>query len=160
MSPTLRIRPMHLDDLPQVAALEAECFGVEAWPLQTFRDVLAAFAQASPTRGSLWVAEDPAASVLLGYAGVEVSALRGEMDIINIAVDPRRRRQGTGGRLIEWIIRHCRRQGVPLLWLRVRASNQAARRFYHRSGFRIRGRFEGYYQDPDEPAIIMAMDIG
>jgi ribosomal-protein-alanine N-acetyltransferase len=150
---------MTLADLPRVAAIEAECFGAEAWPLHTFQEVLAAFAQASPGRGHLWVAEDPAAGVVLGYAGVEVSALRGEMDIINVAVDPRHRRQGGGRALMHWIIRHCRRQGVPLLWLRVRASNRIARRFYQRLGFRARGQFEAYYQDPDEPAVIMAMDI-
>jgi ribosomal protein S18 acetylase RimI-like enzyme len=48
---------------------------------------------------------------------------------------------------------------VSLLWLRVRASNVAARRFYARVGFQRRGRFGGYYRDPDEPAVIMAMDM-
>jgi len=26
-------------------------------------------------------------------------------------------------------------------------------------GFRVRGRFQGYYVDPDEPAVIMAMEV-
>jgi len=26
-------------------------------------------------------------------------------------------------------------------------------------GFQQRGRFDQYYQDPDEPAILMAMDL-
>jgi ribosomal protein S18 acetylase RimI-like enzyme len=38
-------------------------------------------------------------------------------------------------------------------------SNRGARRFYRGMGFQERGRFEGYYQDPDEPAILMAMDL-
>ncbi|HSB71257.1 MAG TPA: GNAT family N-acetyltransferase [Candidatus Methylomirabilis sp.] len=155
----VRIRRMTARDLRRVAALEAVCFGAEAWPLQSFRELLAAFARAEPTRGEMWVAEDPGSGDLLGYAGVEVSALWGEMDVINIAVAPGHRRRGVGETLMRWIIDLCRRKGVPLLWLRVRASNRVARRFYQRLGLRQRGRFEGYYQDPDEPAIIMAMDV-
>jgi ribosomal protein S18 acetylase RimI-like enzyme len=41
----------------------------------------------------------------------------------------------------------------------VRASNRGARRFYRQMGFRERGRFQAYYLDPDEPAVIMAMDV-
>jgi len=157
--PSPRIRPLTPRDLRRVAAIEAACFGLEAWPLQTFKEALDAFGAARPLRGGLWVAEDPATGEVLGYAGVEVSVLWGEMDIINIAVAPEHRRRGVGQALIQWILGLCRREGVPLLWLRVRASNRTARQFYRRLGFRPRGRFEGYYQDPDEPAIILAMDL-
>jgi [ribosomal protein S18]-alanine N-acetyltransferase len=155
----LRIRPMVARDVRRVTDLEAVCFGAEAWPLQTFKDLLAAFSNAQPTRGEMWVAEDPDTDALLGYAGVEVSALWGEMDVINIAVAPEHRRRGVGQALMRWIMDLCRREGVPLLWLRVRASNRVARRFYRRLGFEQRGRFDDYYQEPDEPAIIMAMNV-
>lgn len=146
-------------DLAWVAAIELAAFGREAWPLHAFKDVLAAFGAAKSRRGAMWVAEDPKTGEIVGYAGVEVSALWGEMDIINIAVAAEHRRRGIGRLLIERIVRLCRRRGVPLLWLRVRASNRGARQFYHLMGFRERGRFQGYYEDPDEPAVIMAMDV-
>jgi len=146
-------------DLGRVAAIERVTFGREAWPLQAFQDLLAAFSQAKPPRGAMWVAEDPTTGEILGYAGVEVSALWGEMDVINIAVAVEHRRRGIGRLFIEHSVRLCRRRGVPLLWLRVRASNRAARRFYRLMGFRERGWFRGYYEDPDEPAVIMAMDV-
>jgi len=151
---------MRSRDLPRVSTMEVACFGAEAWPREAFRDLLRAFAQARPSRGGLWVAEEPRTGEVVGYVGVELSALRGEMDLINIAVAPERRRQGVGGLLLAWVLRHCRRQGVPLLWLRVRASNRGARVFYRRLGFQTRGRFGGYYQAPDEAAIIMARDMG
>jgi len=150
---------MSCRDLGQVAALELAAFGREAWPLHAFKDLLAAFSQAKPPRGAMWVAVDPKTDEILGYAGVEVSALWGEMDIINIAVAVEHRRGGIGRLFIERIVRLCRRRGIPLLWLRVRASNRGAQRFYRQMGFRVRGRFEGYYVEPDEPAIIMAMDV-
>ena len=154
-----RIRPMARRDLPRVAAIELACFGREAWPVQAFRDLLAAFARSRPMRGALWTAEDRTTGEVVGYAGIEASALWGEVDIINIAVAASYRRHGVGRLFIERIVRLCRRRGVPLLWLRVRASNRGARRFYRQMGFEERGRFRGYYLDPDEPAVIMAMDV-
>ncbi len=151
---------MQTRDLQRVSAIEAVCFGPEAWPAEVFREALEAFIQAHPMRGGLWVAEDPQTGEVVGYAGVEVSALWGEMDLINIAVAPAERRRHVGQTLLKWIIRVCRREGIPLLWLRVRASNEGARRFYARLGFEQRGEFTHYYEEPDEPAIIMAMDVG
>jgi [ribosomal protein S18]-alanine N-acetyltransferase len=154
-----RIPSMQSRDLPRVCAMEAACFGAEAWPREAFRELLHAFDRVRPSRGGLWVAEERRTGEILGYVGVEVSALKGEMDIINVAVAPGRRRQGVGRLLLGWVLRRCRQQGVPLLWLRVRASNRGARAFYRRLGFQPRGRFEAYYQDPDEAAILMARDL-
>lgn len=155
----VRIRPMTARDLKQVSSIESVCFGAEAWPRQAFRELLQAFRQAQPTRGGLWVAEDPAREEVLGYAGIEVSALRGEADLINIGVAQEHRRRGVGRRLMKWIIRRCRGSGIEILWLRVRASNRSARRFYRVMGFEERGKFTDYYRDPNEPAILMAMDL-
>jgi ribosomal-protein-alanine N-acetyltransferase len=150
---------MTVRDLPQVAAVEAVCFGTDAWPREAFAELLRAFGQARPTRGRLWVSEDPKTEEVLGYAGIEVSALWGEADLINIAVAATHRRRGVGRMLVEWIVRRCRRDGIEMLWLRVRASNRSARRFYRVLGFQERGRFDGYYRDPDEPAVLMALDL-
>lgn len=155
----VRIRPMTARDLKQVVAMEAACFGAEAWPREAFVELLRAFRQARPIRGALWVAEDSTTGEMLGYAGIEVSALWGEADLINVAVAEEHRRRGVGRLLMEWIIRRCRQSGIELLWLRVRASNRSARRFYRTMGFDQRGRFTRYYQDPAEPAILMAMDL-
>jgi ribosomal-protein-alanine acetyltransferase len=150
---------MAVRDLTRVASVERVCFGAEAWPRPVFKELLQVFGNSQPTRGGLWVAEDASTGEVLGYVGIEVSGLGGEVDIINVAVDPAQRRRGVGGALVSWVVRICRRRGVPLLWLRVRASNRSARRFYQRMGFQQRGSFSGYYQDPNEPAILMAMDL-
>ena len=153
------VRPMAARDVPRVTAIEAACFGTEAWPAEAFRALLRAFAQGRPTRGALWVAADRRTGEILGYAGVEISALCGEADVINIAVDGAHRRRGVGQALFARLVGFCRRQGAELLWLRVRASNRGARRFYRYLGFAERGRFAEYYLDPDEPAVIMAVDL-
>lgn len=155
----IRIRPMGEADLDRVAAIERETFGGEAWPRVAFVELLRAFGQGKPARGAFWVAVAPGTEEIAGYAGLELSSLFGEADLINIAVPPAWKRRGVGRALIRRAVQLCRRHGVPLLWLRVRASNTNARQFYVRLGFTERGQFAGYYVDPDEPAVIMAMDL-
>lgn len=155
----IRIRPLVEADLDRVTAIEREAFGGEAWPRSAFADLVGAFGQARPARGAFWVAEAPGTAEVVGYAGVELSSLLGEADLINIAVAPAWKRHGVGHALIRRTLRLCRELGVPLLWLRVRRSNADARQFYLRQGFTERGQFAGYYVEPDEPAVIMAMDL-
>jgi ribosomal-protein-alanine N-acetyltransferase len=96
---------------------------------------------------------------VVGYTGIELSALGGEADIVNLAVHPAHRRQGIGRRLLRAVGAYCRAREVPILWLRVRRSNRSARVFYRRCGFRVAGRFAGYYDHPREPATLMTLDL-
>jgi ribosomal-protein-alanine acetyltransferase len=155
----IRIRAMAEADLDRVTAIERDTFGREAWPRIAFAELGRIFARAETIRGAFWVAEASGTAEIVGYAGVELSSLFGEADLINIAVAPAAKRRGVGRALIRRAVQLCRRHGVPLLWLRVRASNTSARQFYVRLGFTERGQFAGYYVDPDEPAVIMAMDL-
>lgn len=150
----VRIRPLRPDDVRAVARLERVVFGRGGWPASVFALLGHAFAAARPPRGRFWVAS--VGGRLVGYAGVERSVLGGEADLINLAVDPAYRRRGLGRRLLTTALAWCRQQGVPLLWLRVRAGNRAARAFYRRCGFRVVGRFAGYYRHPREDAVLMA----
>ncbi|HEV8672462.1 MAG TPA: ribosomal protein S18-alanine N-acetyltransferase [Methylomirabilota bacterium] len=136
--------------------LERAIFAGEAWPAAAFAYVHHVFAAARPPRGRLWVAEGPPQTIL-GYVGVELSALGGEADVINLAVHPGHRRHGVGRRLLATAVAYCRRRRVALVWLRVRASNRAARTFYRRCGFVVAGRFRGYYDDPRDDAVLMCL---
>lgn len=146
---------MRLADAPEVARIERVVFGREAWPPSAFPLLCDAFAATQPPRGRLWVAVERGVRVV-GYTGIELSALGGEADIVNLAVRPRDRRRGIGRRLMATVVAYCQARRVPLLWLRVRASNRAARAFYRRCGFRMVGRFRGYYHAPREDAVLMA----
>lgn len=142
-------------DIPAVAKIEGAAFGREAWPGAAFAYVSEIFTGARPARGHFWVAVDREGSVV-GYAGIELSVLGSEADVVNIAVDPGHRRRGIGRRLLATVLRFCRTHRVPLVWLRVRASNRGARTFYRRCGFHTVGRFRAYYDHPHEDAILMA----
>ena len=147
---------MGAPDVAAVARIEREVFGREAWPGTAFAYLVAIFAVARPPRGRLWIAQGPERQIV-GYVGVELSALGGEADIINLAVHPNHRRAGVGRRLLTAVTRYCLRRGVTLVWLRVRASNRSARAFYRRCGFRAVGRFRDYYDEPREDAILMVL---
>ena len=103
-------------------------------------------------RGYLaWVAD--AAGTPLGFLIARAAAP--EAEILNIAVDPARRRTGIAGGLLDESIAAFRPLGVTSVFLEVRESNLAAISFYKKHGFVPTGRRPGYYQDPAEAAVLL-----
>ena len=75
----------------------------------------------------------------------------GEVEILNLAVDPAWRRRGLATALMVSVRR--RRPGE--FFLEVRESNLAARDLYRKLGFEEVGVRPGYYDHPEEAAIVM-----
>ena len=101
-------------------------------------------------------------------ASVCLAALRGEQmvgflicsrydtvwHIMNVAVDPVRRREGIATALLTDLLRRIDGKGARFT-LEVRESNTGAIVLYERFGFRAAGRRRRYYQDNNEDAVIM-----
>ena len=138
------IVPMDRGHIPQIAALERECFSTP-WSENMLSDAL------FDPKASFIVAEDGEGGVL-GYAGLQVVLDEGYID--NVAVEPDARRHGVASALLDV---YCRFGAVNLafLTLEVRASNEAARGLYEKYGFQQAGLRPGYYQHPREDAVIM-----
>lgn len=117
---------------------------------------VAAVQRASP-EAARWMAEEGQGRVVfVAEVDGEVAGFAvwqelpgGEAELLNLAVDPRLRRRGAGRALVE--VMEGRR-----VWLEVRASNEAAIRFYRSLGFAVCGVRRRYYRDPDEDAVLMA----
>ena len=62
-----------------------------------------------------------------------------------LAVRPRLRRYGIGGRLLRWLHKSARVAGCFDIELQVREGNIAARKFYQHMGYQHRARLPGYY---------------
>jgi [ribosomal protein S18]-alanine N-acetyltransferase len=77
-----------------------------------------------------------------------------EVEILNLAVDPPKRRSGFAKALISALQRATHQ---PTLFLEVRESNSAARALYSQAGFLEAGVRQGYYQRPQEAAIVMRL---
>src|SRR5659263_767846 len=94
---------------------------------------------------------------VLGYAVCWTIA--GESHLLNIAVHPTVRGQGTGRALLTECIRRAARAGASLFFLEVRAGNEAARRLYRSMGFVFRGIRKGYYTDTGEDAVLLDREV-
>lgn len=73
----------------------------------------------------------------------------GEAELLTLAVDPKARQRGTGGRLVDAFLLAVRARGAESAFLEVSAANLPAQSLYARKGFIQKGLRTGYYQTPD-----------
>lgn len=78
-----------------------------------------------------------------------------EIHINNVAILPELRGHGLGTRLMRRVLTEGLRLGAARATLEVRASNDAARRFYEGLGFAVAGVRKHYYTNPVEDALIL-----
>lgn len=92
-----------------------------------------------------------------GYGGYLAVCDGGE--ITRIAVADNYRRKGLGRMILNKIVENARALGLKEITLEVRESNAPARALYEGSGFRTIAKRPGYYRNPAEDALIMALDL-
>ena len=132
------IRPATKQDLPAISEIQASAPDASQWQPG---DYLAYECR---------VAERD--KLVLGFLVVRVVAER-EWEILNLAVAPGVRRQGIGRQLLsDALERHAGE-----CFLEVRESNETARRFYERLGFKTATERLQYYSNPPETAIVMKL---
>ena len=136
------IRRLTYADLPQVVAIERRAFPTP-WSLAMF--VL----ELSKPSGVCLAAD--VEGELAGY--LVCSRYDTVWHLMNIAVDPDRRRRGIATALIGALLERVDRDGQ--LTLEVRRSNEGAIALYERFGFRSAGVRRRYYADNGEDAVIM-----
>ena len=142
-SDTPTIRSLTYSDLPQVIALERRAF-TAPWSL-------AMFVLEISKPSSLCLAAVDASQTLLGY--LVCARYDTVWHLMNVAVDPDRRRHGTGRLLVSQMIE---RAGTDQEYtLEVRTSNAPAIALYEDFGFRSAGTRPRYYRDNGEDAVIM-----
>jgi ribosomal-protein-alanine N-acetyltransferase len=77
-----------------------------------------------------------------------------EWEIENIVVASSVRKRGLGMHLLSHFLREARQQRAQTVFLEARQSNLPARALYQKCGFQESGRRRGYYQEPNEDAIL------
>lgn len=83
---------------------------------------------------------------------------RAEAEIHNIGVEPEYQRKGIATELIHAFGDRISRLGsLSSIWIEVRAGNRAAIQFYEKLGFCETARRRGYYTEPRDDAIVMAL---
>ena len=142
---------MSFEDLPHVHVIEKSCF-TTPWDISTFKYEL--------RHKSTILKVAVFGSRIIAYV-----CIRTILDItyvLNLVVIPNFRRMGIGTRLLQDGLRELTglRPDTGLILLEVRKSNTPAIKLYEKSGFKIRGKRAGYYQKPNEDAVIMELKIG
>ena len=148
----ISIRPMTLADLDEVMPIEEASY-TTPWKRSMFEADL----QGNPF-ARFFVARDPDSGSVVGY--ICFWKVFSELHLMNLSVHPDRRRMGIGEELARWTLSWAKENGVSLVTLEVRASNEAAKRLYEKVGFKLVAVRRNYYRDPREDALIMNWSEG
>ena len=152
-STSTTIRPLSYSDLPQVIAIERRSFPTP-WSLAMF--VLELSKPSGVCLAAVERADGKSRDGLAGY--LICSRYDRVWHLMNVAIDPARRRQGLGTRLLEEML--DRAGPEEPYTLEVRLSNAPAIALYEQFGFRAAGTRPRYYTDTGEDALIMWRTTG
>jgi len=100
----------------------------------------------------LWVAENN--SEVVGCVAIKRKC-SDESELVRMAVASSTRGQGIGGKLMEELLAHCKKQKVSRVLLTT--ANPLSAHFYEKSGFRYVKKFSHTLQIPDQPEV--ALDV-
>ena len=144
MNPT--IRPMTMEDLDTIVALEKRIF-TDPWSESSFAAELVGKKYSFPLVMEL-------DEKIVAYA--VVWHFFDELHIANIAVHPDYRRMGLGKKFMEYILEKF--GDAEFAFLEVRPSNTAAVKLYQSFGFKVLSTRKHYYHD-GEDALVMVKDL-
>ncbi len=145
--PPPTIRPMTVEDIPQVMAVDEASFAMP-WPEHAYK-----FEVLENRVSVALVAEAPESGQVIGM--VVVWVLLDEAHIATIGVHPAWRRRGLGRLLLASALIESIRRGATTATLEVRVSNEPAQALYRQFGFEVVGRRPRYYNDNNEDALLM-----
>ncbi|MSO42248.1 MAG: ribosomal-protein-alanine N-acetyltransferase [Solirubrobacterales bacterium] len=141
----VRLRRLAYSDLPSVISIERRSFPTP-WSLAMF--VL----ELSKPSGICLAAEEDGR--LIGY--LVCARYHHVWHLMNVAVDPERRRGGIARGLIQRLFEDAGAESR--FTLEVRVSNTVAIEMYRGFGFRLAGRRKRYYHDNGEDALLMWLE--
>jgi ribosomal-protein-alanine N-acetyltransferase len=146
----LVIEPLAEPHLADVLRIERACFPAP-WTESMFRQEVE----------EKWLSHSFVASLdgrVVGY--IIAWFLRGEVHVLNVAVEAGYQRRGIARRLLSHVIELGEQAEHHLVTLEVRASNDPAKLLYVTMGFAPVGVRRRYYRDNDEDAIVMVRRLG
>ena len=149
-----RIRRMSASDLEHVLRIAETVPEAPQWPASAYRSAIDPVG--SPPRIAL-VATGPEDDRTVGF--LVAGLVPPEAELETIAVSGALQGQGIGKLLLLELVEKLRGDGINVVHLEVRASNDRALGFYRAMGFRESGRRPRYYADPEEDAVLMALDL-
>lgn len=142
------VREMKYEEAAAVAEMEHQIFP-DAWSERGILDTL-------KNEQTVCLTAEKAGR-LLGYMFAYTAA--DEADVARIAVVKESRKQKVGSELMKAFKQIGKVRGIRRVLLDVRRSNNTARTFYVKQGFAEDGVRPGFYENPEEDAILMSCEI-
>lgn len=151
----IRYQPLDAAWVADVAALEAQVMGSDAWNALQVLDELprgdrswwAAFEMIDSSKRTV----DSTNAKLIGYAGGWI--VDGQVQVLKVATDPEYRRRGIAQELLAHLSRDARDLGATEMTLEVRITNTGAHAFYERLDLKRIGVRPHYYSDREDAVI-------
>ena len=158
----LKIQRAEKTELSEIAALESKIFS-DAWSEKSLEEtwnqknaeIFTARYRMEESDESIEKPEE--SNKIAGY--VIFYYVLDEGEIARIAVSPEARRQKTATRIYQRLEKFCEEKEITKIMLEVRESNEAARAFYSRCGFKEDGIRKNYYDTPKENAVLMSVSL-
>lgn len=122
-------------DLDAIVAIETASFD-RPWSRTSFAE------EFRIPNSRFWVARQRSSGAIVGYACCR--QVEGELQVLNLAVAPARRRHRIGRRLLQTVVDEARATGLGVV-LEVEIGNEAALRLYEAAGFGPIGRRKDFY---------------
>jgi [ribosomal protein S18]-alanine N-acetyltransferase len=144
----VQVRLLEPADVEAVAAIQSACPEIAQWTMWDYDRV---------ARGEMagWISEE--AGSVSGF--LVARRVGSDLEILNFAVQPDRRRRGLGAALLRASLVWGKSFLAEKAILEVRSSNLAALRFYEQFGFQVAGRRPRYYTAPIEDALLLTAPI-
>src|SRR5882757_1891681 len=138
------VRRARLSDLDRILAIERAGFGQWAWDRNLFAEHVRKCGELFLV--AVWQ------DLVIGYCITWIfpGLIRRRAELVSIAVDPKFRGKGAADVLMAVTLRGLKRRGIPRIGLMVKVTNDRARAFYEKYGFREVRRVAGYYEDGED----------
>ncbi len=144
----IKIKTANEEDLPKILEIEQKTF-TDPWVKSQFKECL--------TSESKYIYFAMINSDIAGYIVFEHVLDEGHLS--NLAVKNEYQKKGVGSELVKHILVKAGKIGLKFLMLEVRVSNEKARNFYAKLGFKEIGTRKMYYKDPVEDALMLKFEI-
>ncbi len=147
------LRPMTLDDLPQVYRIELDSFTLP-WPFNSY-----VYELTDSRVSRCFVAATTGSGDRKKIVGmIVIYLIEDEAHVATFAVHPEFRHNGIGWRLLLYSLKEACQEGATHSLLEVRAGNTSAIDLYDKFGFVRVGIRKNYYADNHEDAFLMNLD--
>jgi [ribosomal protein S18]-alanine N-acetyltransferase len=153
MSAEFAVRRIRTSDFDRILEIEHLSFGIDAYDRNLF-------AEFHHKCGDLFLVVEHDRRVC-GYmvTCTRGRGLLGRAEIVSVAVDPLLRGRGVGSILMISTLRRLRLRGIRRLSLMVKVTNQSARSFYEKYGFRKLRIVRQYYEDGADGLLMVRREI-